>query len=136
MVCLGNICRSPLAEELLATKLPKDKFIVDSAGTGNYHIGKQPDQRSVLTAQKNGLDISNQKARQFTSRDFDDFECKLWGFHEGNNYVRTLVFVNEETKQLLHVSNSYDGKIFTTGFVKGYFIKVEMQDNFNVFQQY
>ena len=68
-------------------------------------------------------------------RDFDDFECKLWGFHEGDNYVRTLVFVNEETKQLLHVSNSY-GKIFTTGFVKGYFIKVEMQDNFNVFQQY
>jgi hypothetical protein len=73
-------------------------------------------------------------------RDFDDFECKLWGFHEGegDNYVRTLVFVNEETKQLLHVStcNSYDGKIFTTGFVNGYFIKVEMQDNFNVFQQY
>ena len=74
MVCLGNICRSPLAEGLLSSKLPKDKFIVDSAGTGNYHIGKQPDQRSVLTAQKNGLDITNQKARQFTSRDFDDFD--------------------------------------------------------------
>jgi protein-tyrosine phosphatase len=74
MVCLGNICRSPLAEGLLAAKLPKNKFFVDSAGTGNYHIGKQPDQRSVLTAEKNGLDISYQKARQFTPRDFDDFD--------------------------------------------------------------
>lgn len=74
MVCLGNICRSPLAEGLLAAKLPKDKFIVDSAGTGAYHIGKQPDQRSVSTAQKNGLDITYQKARQFTSRDFEDFD--------------------------------------------------------------
>jgi protein-tyrosine phosphatase len=74
MVCLGNICRSPLAEGLLASKLPKDKFIVDSAGTGNYHIGKQPDSRSILTAKKNGLDISNQRGRQFTSRDFDYFD--------------------------------------------------------------
>jgi protein-tyrosine phosphatase len=74
MVCLGNICRSPLAEGILASKLPKDKFIVDSAGTGNYHIGKQPDQRSILTAQKNGLDITYQKGRQFTSNDFDYFD--------------------------------------------------------------
>jgi protein-tyrosine phosphatase len=74
MVCLGNICRSPLAEGLLASKLPKDKFIVDSAGTGNYHVGKQPDQRSILTAQKNGLDITNQKGRQFSSNDFDYFD--------------------------------------------------------------
>ena len=74
MVCLGNICRSPLAEGLLASKLPQDKFIVDSAGTGNYHIGKQPDKRSILVAQKNGLDITNQKGRQFTSRDFEEFD--------------------------------------------------------------
>jgi protein-tyrosine phosphatase len=74
MVCLGNICRSPLAEGLLASKLPKDKFFVDSAGTGAYHIGKQPDQRSILVAKKHGLDISIQKARQFSSRDFEDFD--------------------------------------------------------------
>ena len=74
MVCLGNICRSPLAEGILASKLPKDQFIVDSAGTGNYHIGKQPDHRSIATAKKHGLDISNQKARQFNSKDFDDFD--------------------------------------------------------------
>lgn len=74
MVCLGNICRSPLAEGILASKLPKDTFFVDSAGTGNWHVGKQPDQRSIATAQKNGLDISNQRGRQFTSNDFDAFD--------------------------------------------------------------
>jgi protein-tyrosine phosphatase len=74
MVCLGNICRSPLAEGLLAAKLPQDQFIVDSAGTGNYHIGKQPDKRSIETAQKNSIDISQQKARQFSSKDFIDFD--------------------------------------------------------------
>ena len=74
MVCLGNICRSPLAEGLLASKLPKDKFFIDSAGTGTYHIGKQPDHRSILVAKKHGIDITYQKARQFTSRDFEDFD--------------------------------------------------------------
>ena len=53
MVCLGNICRSPLAEGLLASKLPKETFIVDSAGTGNWHVGKQPDERSIAVAKKN-----------------------------------------------------------------------------------
>ncbi len=74
MVCLGNICRSPLAEGILASKLPNDKFIVDSAGTGAYHIGKQPDQRSIIIAQKHGLNITHQQARQFSSRDFDTFD--------------------------------------------------------------
>jgi protein-tyrosine phosphatase len=70
MVCLGNICRSPLAEAILAAKLPKDKFRIDSAGTGDYHIGKLPDARSINIAQKNGLDISSQRARHFNVDDF------------------------------------------------------------------
>jgi len=74
MVCLGNICRSPLAEGILASKLPKEKFLVDSAGTGSWHIGHCPDKRSIATAQKNGLNISNQKGRQFSRADFDDFD--------------------------------------------------------------
>lgn len=74
MVCLGNICRSPLAEGLLASKLPKDKFFVDSAGTGGYHIGREPDNRSIATAKKYGIDISYQKARKFTPKDFDEFD--------------------------------------------------------------
>jgi protein-tyrosine phosphatase len=71
MVCLGNICRSPLAEGLLASKLPKDQFQVDSAGTGHWHVGKQPDHRSIATATKYGLDISSQKGRQLSSDDFE-----------------------------------------------------------------
>ena len=74
MVCLGNICRSPLAEGLLASKLPADKFTVDSAGTGHWHVGKQPDERSIAIAQKNGLDISCQKGRLFRKQDFEDFD--------------------------------------------------------------
>lgn len=74
MVCLGNICRSPLAEGILASKLSKKKFTVDSAGTGSWHIGHSPDERSISTAKRNGLNISNQKGRQFTTTDFDTFD--------------------------------------------------------------
>ena len=74
MVCLGNICRSPLAEGILASKLPKNKFKVDSAGTGSWHIGNAPDERSIITAKKNGILISNQKCRQITTNNFDFFD--------------------------------------------------------------
>jgi protein-tyrosine phosphatase len=74
MVCLGNICRSPLAEGILASKLPKNKFKVDSAGTGSWHIGNAPDERSIISAKKNGILISNQKCRQFAAIDFDFFD--------------------------------------------------------------
>ena len=74
MVCLGNICRSPLAEGILKSKLPRDKFIVESAGTGDWHIGKKPDERSIKTALKNGIDISNQRGRLFKKSDFDSFD--------------------------------------------------------------
>lgn len=74
MVCLGNICRSPLAEGILQSKLPKEKFIVDSAGTGDWHVGQQPDKRSILTAKNRGLDISCQKGRQLKASDFEEFD--------------------------------------------------------------
>lgn len=74
MVCLGNICRSPLAEGILAAKLPKEKFIVDSAGTGSWHIGSTPDSRSIATAKKNKIDISRQKGRQISIHDFEQFD--------------------------------------------------------------
>jgi protein-tyrosine phosphatase len=74
MVCLGNICRSPLAEGILQSKLPQGDFIVDSAGTGNWHAGQQPDHRSVATAKNRGLDISCQKARQIKVSDFTEFD--------------------------------------------------------------
>ena len=74
MVCLGNICRSPLAEGILASKLPKNKFKVASAGTGDWHVGQEPDKRSILTAKKNGIDISQQRGRHFKSADFQEFD--------------------------------------------------------------
>ncbi|MEN2413907.1 low molecular weight protein-tyrosine-phosphatase [Flavobacterium mesophilum] len=74
MVCLGNICRSPLAEGILASKLPQDKFFVDSAGTGSWHIGHCPDKRSIEVALKNGINISAQKGRQIQVSDFEDFD--------------------------------------------------------------
>lgn len=74
MVCLGNICRSPLAEGILRSKVDPEKVFVDSAGTSNYHIGDCPDPRSISIAQERKLDISTQRGRQFSASDFDDFD--------------------------------------------------------------
>src|SRR6056297_1205682 len=66
MVCLGNICRSPLAEGILQSKVDADTVFVDSAGTAGYHVGNPPDERSIAVAQKYGLSIGNQKCRNFS----------------------------------------------------------------------
>lgn len=74
MVCLGNICRSPLAHGILESKLPSDQFYVDSAGTANYHIGDSPDRRSITVARKHGIDISHQRGQQFKASFFDSYD--------------------------------------------------------------
>ena len=74
MVCLGNICRSPLAEGILKSKVDSSKVFVDSAGTAGYHVGNPPDHRSVAEAQKNGLDIRGQRCRKFSQLDFLEFD--------------------------------------------------------------
>lgn len=74
MVCLGNICRSPLAEGLLHQKVDSNQAEVDSAGTASYHIGEAPDIRTIKSARKNGLNISNLVGRQFQVSDFDYFD--------------------------------------------------------------
>nr|MBA3972156.1 low molecular weight phosphotyrosine protein phosphatase [Bacteroidota bacterium] len=76
MVCLGNICRSPLAEGILRAKADEHnaKVIIDSAGTSNYHIGQGPDKRTISNAMQHGVDLSKLKARQFTVSDFDEFD--------------------------------------------------------------
>tara|TARA_R110000787_G_scaffold286385_1_gene404538 strand:- start:15497 stop:15949 length:453 start_codon:yes stop_codon:yes gene_type:complete len=74
MVCLGNICRSPLAEGILKSKIDSNKVFVDSAGTGHWHIGNKPDPRSIEVAKKHQLDITNQRGRQFSKQDFDNFD--------------------------------------------------------------
>lgn len=74
MVCLGNICRSPLAEGILKSKLFRADVIIDSAGTGAYHIAEKPDNRSIAIAKINGIDITDQRARKFLVEDFDEFD--------------------------------------------------------------
>jgi protein-tyrosine phosphatase len=80
MVCLGNICRSPLAEGIMRHKIQQrqlDGWVVDSAGTGNWHSGELPDSRSIATARKYAIDITDQRARQFRVEDFDRFDLIL-----------------------------------------------------------
>ena len=76
MVCLGNICRSPLAEGILKSKLAKMglKAVVDSAGLASYHVGEKPDPRTIKNASQHGLDLSMQRARQFRISDFESFD--------------------------------------------------------------
>lgn len=88
MVCLGNICRSPLAEGILKNKLDSDNYLVDSAGTANYHTGKSPDKRSIAVAKKNGLDIANQQAAHFESSYFKKYD--LIFVMDLNNYNDVL----------------------------------------------
>jgi len=76
MVCLGNICRSPLAEGILKFKVLQRglNWVVDSAGTGFWHVGDSPDRRSIAVARQHGIDISDQRARQFQPADFERFD--------------------------------------------------------------
>ena len=74
MVCLGNICRSPLAEGILKSKIDSQKAYIDSSGTGSYHIGKLPDSRSIAVAKNYNLDITDQRCKQFKQSDFDEFD--------------------------------------------------------------
>ncbi len=98
MVCLGNICRSPLAEGILQSKLSTQNFIVDSAGTGGWHAGELPDKRSIATAKNHGVDITSQRARQFRKGDFDTFDIIYT--MDMSNYKDILSLApNENAKQ-------------------------------------
>ncbi|TMM53946.1 low molecular weight phosphotyrosine protein phosphatase [Maribacter algarum] len=97
MVCLGNICRSPLAEGILQSKIDPEKVFVDSAGTAGYHIGNQPDKRSIAVAQKYGLDISKQKCRKFSVQDFMDFD-RIYVMDQSNYENVIALSKNEEEK--------------------------------------
>lgn len=74
MVCLGNICRSPLAEGILKSKVDSSKVWVDSAGTGGWHVGELPDSRSIEIARRNQINISDQRCRKFKEDDFEEFD--------------------------------------------------------------
>ena len=105
MVCLGNICRSPLAEGILESKLPKDKFIVDSAGTGSWHIGHAPDERSVAIAKKNQISISHQIGKQFTATDFDAYDYIYVMDYSNYNNVLALALTEDHKNKVSMILN-------------------------------
>ena len=90
MVCLGNICRSPLAVGLLSQKLSSSSFMVDSAGTATYHSGNPPDPRSIAVAKKYGIAIHQQRARAFEQNDFRRFNRIYVMDHSNYNNLKAL----------------------------------------------
>ncbi len=102
MVCLGNICRSPLAEAILKSKVNTDQFFIDSAGTGSWHIGELPDIRSIQVAKKNNINITNQRCRQFVVEDFDEFD--LIFVMDNSNYETVISLArNDRDKQKVNL---------------------------------
>ena len=107
MVCLGNICRSPLAEGILQAKANSKglDIKVDSAGTGGWHVGQGPDHRAVAIANKYGIDISQQQARQFSSTDFEGFDI-IYAM-DGSNLsdIVSLANSNEDIEKVRLILN-------------------------------
>jgi len=98
MVCLGNICRSPLAEGILKAKTFLSDVEIDSAGTASYHVGSRPDKRSIAVAKKNNIDISNLTGRQFEVSDFDNFDL-IYAMDNSNFQNIIALARNDEDKQ-------------------------------------
>lgn len=106
MVCLGNICRSPLAEGIMRSKLSSTHFFIDSAGTSGFHSGNAPDPRSIEVAQKNGLDISQQKSRPFRAYDLEEFDVIF--VMDKANYRDVIRHVqNEDERQKVKLILNY-----------------------------
>ncbi len=98
MVCLGNICRSPLAEGILREKTKHLSVEVDSAGTSAYHIDEAPDIRSIKTGRAHNINISDLRGRQFVVEDFDRFD-KIYVMDESNLNNVLAMARNEADKQ-------------------------------------
>ncbi|OAQ37953.1 protein tyrosine phosphatase [Pedobacter psychrophilus] len=125
MVCLGNICRSPLAEGIMKHFIDKEGlgWQVDSAGTGAYHIGRHPDVRSIKIAQQNGIDISHQKARQFIKADFKTFDhIYVMDKHNYEDVINLATSDEEKQKVKLFITDEivpdpyYDDSLFKPTF--------------------
>lgn len=95
MVCLGNICRSPLAEGILKSKVDGTKVFVDSAGTEDWHQGNPPDQRSIDVANYHHIDIANQRSRKFKASDFNEFDLIL--VMDKTNYIAIASMAESES---------------------------------------
>jgi len=136
MVCLGNICRSPLAHGILESKLPRDQFYVDSAGTANYHIGDMPDRRSIAVAKSHGIDISHQRGQQFKASFFDfydliyvmdeyNYENVIALARNNEDISKVKLILDEDTSlKIKHVPDPYYGDASDFEYVFGLLDKV------------
>ena len=110
-VCLGNICRSPLAEgvlgKLLAAEGLQGQIEVDSAGTSAYHIGELPDYRTRQVAENNGIRLTH-RARQFKKADFDEFDYILAADKSNLSHLKSLQ--NPHSKAKLHLIRDWEGE--------------------------
>jgi len=99
MVCLGNICRSPLAEGILRQKIKERNLSweVDSAGTSGWHQGELPDRRSIAVAKAHHIDLTYQRSRQFTAADFEQFDLIL--AMDSSNYSNILRLASTEMQR-------------------------------------
>lgn len=96
MVCLGNICRSPMAEGIMKQKFKKHNLDIetDSAGFEPFHEGDKPDRRGIATMKEHGIDISNQRSRLFSSNDFDRFDYIY--VMDGMNHANVMSVARDE----------------------------------------
>ncbi|MFN4299881.1 MAG: low molecular weight protein-tyrosine-phosphatase [Thermaurantimonas sp.] len=156
MVCLGNICRSPLAEGILKSKLKAlgvEDVVVDSAGISSYHIGEKPDPRTMKNARKHGIDLSDQRARQFRPEDFEHFDLiyaadrsiydALYSMAQTPEHLRKVKMMTEEAfpGQMLEVPDPYYGTendfesvfklvdIACDAIIQKYFVKKQSAQN-------
>ena len=110
-VCLGNICRSPLAEgvfrSVLAERGMEDDFVIDSAGMGDWHAGQAPDHRAIAVARTNGLDISGQQARAITEEDFERFDLVLGMDRKNIRELREIA--PDASRDRIHLFLDYAG---------------------------
>lgn len=112
-VCLGNICRSPSAEGVFRQVVQQagldDRIMIDSCGTGNWHVGKCPDNRATAAARKRGIDIADLRARQFSSEDLDRFDHILVMDRQNLADVRDVWRQNGGTEPVLFLEFGNSG---------------------------
>lgn len=108
-VCLGNICRSPMAKGLFEAKVRDrglaDRFEIDSAGTSSYHVGDRPDPGSIEVAQRVGVDLRDDRSRQVTKRDLETFDYVI--AMDRKNH-RDLVRLGSQWKGKIHLMRSFE----------------------------
>lgn len=137
MVCLGNICRSPIADGLLRHKVAQENLpiIVDSAGTSAHHIGQAPDERMQKVATSRGVPIDFLRARQFKAEDFEQFDI-IYAMDDSNqaNILKLARNENDRNKVRLFLNELYPGKDMNVpdpyfGGEKGFIDVFEMVDS-------